>query len=195
MISMMACSGLYAQKEETLAGKGGKIGGFGGPFFTYSQVGNLDGGGAGGGGGMIINGFFLGAFGQGEYFGKIRYDGADYDLGLGYGGLWIGFAAPSYKLIHGLFSLKAGAGAVTMSKRDNDDFDFDDDDFRDAAFVLHPEAGLELNLTHWFRMSGLVGYRSMRKINNIPTFANQDFSDMTLSLTLRFGKFGFSQER
>jgi hypothetical protein len=111
---LLSIPAMQAQVEETLADRGKKPGGFGGPFFLYSTVGERHGGGAGGGGGFVIDNFFIGVFGQGETFGKISYTDEDYYLSLGYGGLWLGYTVPSHKLVHVFGSMKIGGGGVIL---------------------------------------------------------------------------------
>ncbi len=63
-------------------------------------------------------------------------------------------------------TLKIGAGGAVLS-RDGDDHEVD---YEDEAFLLHPEAGLELNVAHWFRIAALGGYRFVNGANDLPTF-------------------------
>lgn len=174
-------------EEETLSGAAARLGGFGGPMFCYSMVGDMHGGGAGGGGAFVINDFFIGAFGQGETFGKMKIENQDYYLSLGYGGLWLGYVSPSHKLLHFYGSLKiAGGGAVLTETEGDHEVEYDDD-----AFVIHPEAGVELNVAHWFRLAAVGGYRFMNEIKDIPTLEGNDFERTTFSLVMRFGGFGY----
>ena len=180
------------QVQETVYGSARIKGGFGGPFFLYSTVAEMNGGGAGGGGGFIVNNFFIGGFGQGETFGRVDYNAQEYQLSIGYGGFWIGYVIPSHKLMHLYTSLKIGWGGAVLSEYHRGDFSFDHDiQYDDAAFVIHPEAGVELNVTHWFRMAAVGGYRFMNGVNDLPTFSSDDFDSPSLSLVMRFGGFGY----
>lgn len=185
----LAATMALGQREETLA-SGAKIkGAFGGPFFTYGQVDGNSGGGAGGGGAFILNDFFIGGFGLGETFGSRRYNNRNYDVTLGYGGFWLGYVYPSYKVVHLYSSLKIGWGSAALRRRDNDPFD--NDDIRDGVFVLSPEIGVEVNILHWFRAGFTGGYRLVSGLNTLPGFASQDYNSPTFALTLRFGGFGY----
>ena len=178
-----------AQKEETLAGSARVKGGFGAPFFTFSQADDNAGFGGGGGGAFIINDFFIGGFGEGASFGNRRYNNRNYDLSLGYGGFWLGYTYPSHKLIHLYSSLKIGWGNASQLRADDDPFD--GDQINDHIFALHPELGAEINLVHWFRLGFTAGFRLVGGVGSLPTVRSGDFNSPTLGITLRFGKFGY----
>lgn len=189
---VLACFGTaICQKEETLASSSRVKGGFGSPFFTFSQASEENGVGAGIGGAFIVNDFFIGAATQGESFGLRRYQGRDYNLALTYGGFWLGYAYPSHKLVHLFTSMKVGWGdaALIQSKHEP----FDPNTIRDNVFVLSPEIGAEVNLLHWFRLCLTVGYRSVNGVNTLPTVNRSDFNGATFGITMRFGGFGYSK--
>ncbi|HLF63502.1 MAG TPA: hypothetical protein VI603_07110 [Saprospiraceae bacterium] len=189
MLILLVPGILPAQTEETLTGDARIKGGFGGPFFLYSTVGEMHGRGAGGGGGFIIDKFFIGGFGQGETFGKIDVDDQDYYVSIGYGGLWFGYVAPSNKLLHLLATMKIGWGEAFLSENRDDH----STDYNDGAFVIQPEVGIELNVAHWFRIAGQAGYRFMNGVNDIPTLQSNDFDSPSFALVLRFGAFGYDR--
>lgn len=186
---LYTAAGLIAQKEETLSGGARVKGGFGGPFFIYSNADGKSGGGGGGGGAFIINDFFIGGFGQGETFGQRAISSGRYTVGLGFGGFWLGYVNSSYKVAHLYTSLKIGWGSANLQRDDNDPFN--GNDYSDAVFVAHPEIGLELNVVHWFRVAFTGGYRLVNGVDTLPGFASGDFNSPTLGLTLRFGAFGY----
>jgi hypothetical protein len=184
---------LGAQTEEqTLFKKATAVGGFGGPTFSYGKIAGRHGYGAGGGGGVVLDNFFLGAHGQSEMFDIQGLNPNFGTLALGYGGLWLGYTAPTRKAVHLFGSLKVGGGAVGYSSgRWWDDFDDTEfDDFDDVIFVLTPEAGVELNLFHWFRLAGTVGYRFVDGYRGVPGLRQQDLNAPVWGLTMRFGWFG-----
>lgn len=179
---------LIAQQQETLFNNARVTGGFGGPIFSLSNTDGQTGFGAGGGGGVVFNQFYAGLFGMGETFGPIYTDNKH--LALGYGGLWLGYTVPTHKLVHLSASLKIGGGATGVTDF-HDDWDFDDhNDWPDAVFVAVPEAGLELNVARWFRISGTVGYRWVEGFEGWSTYGKNDLNAPIYSLTLRFGGFG-----
>ncbi len=180
---------VFAQKEETLAGSAHIKGGFGGPYFIFSQADGANGYGAGGGGGFIINDFFFGGFGEGQSFGRRRYNNRDYDLNLGYGGIWLGYTYRGYKVIHLYSSAKIGWGSASLQRNDGDPFN--GNDINDSVFAIAPEVGAEANLLHWFRLGATVGYRFVNGLNTLPGFSSGDFNSPTFALTLRFGAFGY----
>ncbi len=184
---MLFSSSLFAQiQDETLFRNARIRGGFGGPIFSYSQVNGKTGYGSGGGGGVVFDRLFLGLFGMGEVFDtpKIGQD----QLAIGYGGLWTGYVVPSHRLLHLYTSVKIGGGAVgTTDFEDNWDFE---DDWHDAVLVVVPEAGLELNLARWWRVSGSVGYRFVNGLESNTLVGKKDLNAPVFALTMRFGWFG-----
>ncbi|MCC7464949.1 MAG: hypothetical protein IT261_01690 [Saprospiraceae bacterium] len=186
---------LAAQSEQTLFQKAKIRGGFGGPIFSYGQVKGNHGFGAGGGGGLVINQAMIGAFGQGEMFTIPKADGIDGAIALGYGGLWLGYSVPTQKAIHGFASMKVGVGGVGVTNRydwwDEDDLDFNDYDR--AVLVLMPEVGVELNLFHWMRLAGTVGYRFVDGFEGGLGLGKKDLNAPVFGLTMRFGWFGHKE--
>lgn len=178
----------FSQREETLANSSGIKGGFGGPFFLFSTADGNAGGGAGGGGAFIINDFFIGGYGQGESFGRRRYNNRNYDVTLGSGGFWLGYAYPSHKVLHIYTSLKLGWGTAALRRPGGDNFE---DDITDGVFMVAPEVGAEVNLLHWFRLAFSGGYRVVGGLHGLPGFSTNDFNSPTLAITLRFGGFGY----
>jgi hypothetical protein len=140
----------------------------------------------GGGGGLLINSFFLGAYGMGslDFEELLSQDGAIDQIELGHGGLWLGFSVPTHKLLHFYGSTRVGWGALDIRTR-NAVFDE-----LDQVFVVTPEAGIELNVTRWFKLAGTVGYRYLEGINAGSSYTNDDFRGAFAGVTLRFGSFG-----
>ncbi len=141
----------------------------------------------GGGFGFVIGDFFLGAYGLGTN-GKRRFHFED-EMEFGQGGFWAGFAFPQYKAVHGFASLKGGWGALNL------EIDHDDLFYEDAFFAWTPEAGLEVNVFRFFRVSGSVGYRFMKGLNSTPSVNLEPYEGLTASLNLRIGWFGRQSRR
>jgi hypothetical protein len=177
--------------ENTLAGKARIKGGFGGPFFGYSQIENHTGFGGGGGGAFIINDFFLGGFGQGAAYGQHKVAGLNYDLSLGQGGFWLGYVWPSKRLVHGFGSFKFGFGKAMLNRHHHDGEPFGGNDLQDNVLVMTPELGVEINIAHWVRLAVTGGYRWVDGVDKLPYFKNTDFRSPVLGMTLRFGNFGY----
>lgn len=175
----------FAQEQETLFKNAHLRGGFGGPIFTWSQHNGKTGYGVGGGGGLVFDRLFIGAFGQGETFDAPKI--GEKQLTMGYGGLWVGYTYPSHKLLHLYSSVKVGGGSVALTDF-RDDWEFEDD-WLDAVLVVTPEAGLELNISRWMRLSGSLGYRFVNGFNGWESYGKKDLNALTYGLTLRFGWF------
>ncbi len=175
----------YGQEDQTLL-KGARIrGGFGGPTWVFSRAVGDAGWGVGGGGGVIIGSLFIGGFGQGETFGRRVVQGREHQFSLGYGGLWLGVAYPSHRLVHLYGSLKLGVGGVSLLPRQGGG-----EGFNDSVALITPEVGAEVNITKWFRLVGHVGHRWVAGLDGLGPYANsEDFNSVVWGLTLRFGSF------
>lgn len=183
---MLSTSCLFAQQTtETLFQKAHVRGGFGGPIFSISQANNQTGFGSGGGGGVVFDRLFVGLFGMGEVFDAPKI--GQKQPALGYGGLWMGYTIPSHKLLHLYTSVKIGGGAIGTTDFD-DHWEFEDH-WPDAVLVVTPEAGLELNVARWFRMSGTVGYRFVNGFDGAGNLGKRDLNAPTYAINFRFGWF------
>lgn len=161
-------------------------GGFGGPFWVSSRGAGDVGQGAGGGGGVVAGHFFIGGFGQGEVFGRRFVQGVEHEFSLGLGGLWLGVAYPTHRVIHPYSSFKLGWGAISLVPREQSSTR----GFNDPVFAVVPEVGVELNVLKWFRLAGQVGYRWVSGIQGLGGYALPgDFDSLTWGITLRFGSF------
>jgi len=186
---------VHAQEDEsTLAGKVRVSGGFGGPFFGYSQIENHTGFGGGGGGAVIINDFFFGGFGQGDTYGQHKVAGLNYDLSLGQGGFWLGYVWPSKRLVHGFGSFKLGFGEAQLDRNQLEGEPVGGSDYEDKVLSMTPELGVEINIAHWVRLAVTGGYRWVNGIDKLPYYIDSDFRSPVLGMTLRFGNFGYKKK-
>ncbi|HMX41605.1 MAG TPA: hypothetical protein PK971_03975 [Saprospiraceae bacterium] len=185
LLALAACPLFAQQPEQTLFRRDRLRGGFGGPIFTCGLSSERNSYGAGGGGGLVFDRVFVGLFGMGDVF-DVPKIGRD-QFALGYGGLWLGYVFPSHKVIHLYTSAKVGGGTVGYTDFD-DHWDFEDH-WNDAVLVMTPEAGLELNITRWFRLSGSVGYRWVNGFEGNTLVSKNDLNAPYTALTLRFGWF------
>lgn len=195
-ICCMGVLTLHAQSEQTLFNKTKVRGGFGGPTFTFGKIKGNRGFGAGGGGGLVFNQTMIGGFGHGEIFAIDRPNESDASLALGYGGLWLGYSIPTQKAVHGFASIKIGGGGVGISENANwweEDPEFDGYDR--AVLVLMPEAGIELNVFHWMRIAGTVGYRYVDGFQGALGLDSKAFNAPVFGLTMRFGWFGHNKSQ
>ena len=179
------------QQQETLFENTRVRGGFGGPIFAWSHTNGHTGYGAGGGGGVVFDQFFIGLFGMGETFDNPVI--GEPQLATGYGGLWLGFTIPSHKIFHLYTSVKIAGGSVGVTNFE-DDWDYEDN-WDDVIFVAIPEAGVELNIARWMRMSGSVGYRFVDGFEGWGTYGKKDLNAPVYNLTLRFGWFSGKENK
>ena len=179
--------GMLQAQHETLFSKARVVGGFGGPLLEFGNIKGDFQTSVGGGGGVIIDNFFIGAYGIGSVEG-LHHDirNSDFQMDLAHGGLWFGYTPQSFSVFHPYFSTKVGWGFADLrERRFGPNFTTGD-----GIFVLTPEAGLELNLTKFFRLVGTVGYRWVTDVDQLEDFSNKDFRSVTGQLTFRFGWFG-----
>lgn len=183
---LMVSTCLMAQRDRTLFNTSTRVGGFGGLIFEFSELGD----GAdfetanGGGGGLILGDFFLGGYGIDNINLREVIDTETANIDMGHGGLWFGVVPLQQYTLHPYASLRVGWGAA--------DITIDGDRFssNDRFFVIHPEAGLELNVFRWFRIAGTAGYQWFNGLDEDPQFEALDLDNFRVGLTLRFGGFG-----
>ncbi len=187
-IAAFCWAGFLAAQHQTLLGRSPLNGAFGAPMYEYGiEDGIL--GAVGGGGGLVFRNFFVGAYGVGssDAFDELINNGDINNMSLAHGGIWLGYTPGSYNVFHPYFSARGGWGVI--------DIDFDDPNqvFNDLdqVFVLTPEAGIELNVTRWFRINGTVGYRVITGVNDAnPPSVTDNLQGLVGGVTLRFGWFG-----
>jgi len=179
----------YNQRHETLFNRTHVVGAFGGPIFEYSNFGDNFDVSAGGGGGLVIDNFFIGAYGLGAVDNSILKN--DWEkLEIGHGGLWVGYTLNQFKLVHLYSSVKVGWGGLKI------EFSDEDFDYQDAIFVLTPELGAELNVFRFFKIGFSGGYRFVDGIDpSLSGYEEGDFDNFVGTLTLRFGIFGNPRKR
>ncbi|HKJ30885.1 MAG TPA: hypothetical protein VKA34_03615 [Balneolales bacterium] len=189
---LMTALPVYAQQEETLFSGGIDHGGFGGPVVSLSSVGGETALFAGGRGGWILKlsqerSFIIGGGGYGLVT-DIKADnfvrnGQQLYLSIGYGGIEFEYVYKSNKLIHFSGQALIGGGGVSYRFKDQEDT-FDTDSF----FVFEPGVNVILNITHFFRMGGGIGYRFISG-SELPGATDSDLSSWAAVLTFKFGKF------
>ena len=149
----------YAQ-HETLFDDFSSFGAFGGPIVEISSINGDVGADVGGGGALVLDDLFIGGYGMGTSYPEITLEeevGGElqnvvYDIRFKHGGLWFGYTPKQSKVWHPYGSLKVGWGKARLLR---EDFDMPSD----RIFVLTPEAGMEVNLTRFFKLGFTVGYR------------------------------------
>jgi len=179
--------GLYLplSAQETLINHHIRVGGFGAPIIELSDLDGTFGASFGAGGGVMIEHFFIGAYGLGSTHSILAdIDADEYDVTLAHGGIWTGFDLTPWKLIHVTTSFRAGWGVLLFGL----DNDFGDYDFDDHIFTLTPELGIEVNVTRFFKIAATCGYRWIRDVDVIP-FEGDEFDSFTGSLVFKIGDF------
>jgi hypothetical protein len=178
-----------------------QVSGFGGFFTKFSAVEGAFAVFNGGGGAVLLNQtFFIGGSGSG-LSSKISRNDHPFDsemyLGLGYGGLWLGYIHDSHKLLHWGFSTKVCGGAAYLE----DDFHVGENATgEDIIFVLEPQLEVELNVVKWFKINTGLGYRLVAGVDDKTYtseatgkerqyYTSQDLSAPEFSISLLFGGF------
>ena len=197
LLTLALAAPSFAQ-EQTLINGPIESGGFGGPVVKFSQVSNKFAVFAGGYGGWLINhSFLIGGGGYGlvnnidaspaaqAYFGTTE----DLRTQFGYGGLILEYIGAPDNLIHYTVSTLIGGGGVDYAyKYDLFNSNYDNMGHASACFVLEPSAGLELNITKFFRINAGASYRLVRG-TDLPGITDTDLSALSGYLTFKFGKF------
>jgi len=181
---------------QTLAGKNGHHGGFGGISFRASEFNGKD---------IILTGFRAGwiinralAIGFEGYgiIPTVEYENIDPDISLrsrsvgGYGGMFLEPIIFSNKVVHVTFPVAGGAGWLGYIVDWEQNYNFYPNDLLDddVFWYLEPGAALELNVARNFRINMGASYRFTKdlRLMSTPTSA---FDAWNYFLTLKFGRF------
>jgi len=201
-----------SQEYKTIFGKGIESGGFGAPEFKVSQVNNKTSLLFGGKGGWIINHkFVIGGAGYGmtskntfdytedleDLDGNMVFDSTrTLNLSMGYGGVYLEFIMLPKKLFHLTFPLLIGSGGSDISAKTYYDANtVDPEDWTQyeqiestGFFILEPGVNVQLNMTKFMRLDLGVSYRFITG-TDLQRLSNNDLSDFSFNLALKFGKF------
>ena len=188
LISFLVVVSVKAQEDNTLfnSTRDFTVSGFGGPIFSAMPVNNSYGLAFGGGGGVVINNFFIGGFGIGNYVDNsiLEVNQTAYDVDIAYGGLWFGYSIKDEWLVHPFVSLRSGFGGVELYETTNDDVEL----MRENMVVLTPEIGVEVNIFQQLKLSTTFGYRWLSNFDN-NLLRSEDYTGVIGSIALRFGGF------
>ncbi|HEY9167729.1 MAG TPA: hypothetical protein VIS48_16365 [Candidatus Kryptonia bacterium] len=192
-ISMSACA-----QEQTLISGPIESGGYGGPAVRFSTIDNHFAVMVGGYGGWLINHtFLLGGGGYGlvnsisaPQAATLYYSaGQDFRFNFGYGGLFLEYIGAPDNLFHFSISTLIGAGGVGYGYWNNySNSLWGISSPTSAFFVLEPGAGVELNITPFFRLNAGGSYRLVRG-SDLVGITDSELSDLSIYLTFKFGKF------
>ncbi len=164
---------LVAQKDETLIGKTGlHLSGIWGGSNIGLSFGDNNHGMAGGFFGLEFNKALSVGYASYNSTESTTYTGK---FDLDYGGLLLGYAYKSHKVIHPRASFLIGSGKL-KPKGDQDD----------TIFVVQPSVGAEVNVFRWFRMGLEGGYRFVSN-TSLPQPDDEDVSSAFVQLSFRFG--------
>ena len=184
---------LFGQSDQTLFNDVKRVGAFGGPIFEYSSLDEDLETATGGGGAFVLDDFFLGGYGIGDVeFNKEGMNGVvktNERVKFKHGGFWIGYVPMQHKVIHPYASVRMGWGKARYLETETVGGG-ELQDLKDNIFVLSPEAGIELNVFSFFRVSATATYRLVNGVDDVPNYSNSDLSSFGAVLTLRFGGFG-----
>ena len=195
-ILMISLAYLHAQEIQTIF-KPGRSGGFGAITNSFSTIGGKYANLVGFYGGWYVNSkFLIGISGkaitndlpvQPEYSTNPFVNNS---YAFGQFGLVTEYIVASNKVFHVGFHLFTGAGFTGQYERFNWDgnssghSDFNEDFFT----VVEPGVLIELNLMKWMRFSPGISYRAAFG-SNTPGLSDNDLSNLSYNLTLKFGKF------
>ena len=150
-------------------------------------------------GGVIINRhYFLGLAGYGlvtesKFTGDVPGFDTPKELNLygGYGGLMIGGIIAPKQIVHVTIPVILGVGTLYVSDEDffNNSIDTDFTIDQTTFFVIEPGLTIEANITPSFRIGLGATYRLARGINLNQQLTDDDFSQFSGLLSLRFGRF------
>jgi hypothetical protein len=179
----------HAQQTETLFSGDVTHGGFGGPVVKLGSVADGTAIWVGGRGGWIIsfdrnNAISLGGGGYGLVTNHRSSIDPDLYALAGYGGFEVEYTNQSYRVVHLTISSLIGGGGLMLRERDFEEVEDDVDSF----FVFEPGASLEVNVTHFFRITAGVSYRMTSGIGRFG-FSDSDFSGFNGVVSFKFGKF------
>lgn len=110
------------------------------------------------------------------------------NLGVGYSGLSVEYTILPDKPVHILINTMIGMGLVSFIRNYDEPYNPDKDELHSIITVLEPGAGLEFNVTDYFRIMLGASYRLVDGVI-LKNLKNDDFGGITATLALRFGRF------
>lgn len=146
----------------------------------------------GGRGGMIINDTLViggGGYGFTRSL-KREINGEIYELGIGYGGMFLEYHLFPKSLIHFSIGVLGGVGGLQYwQEGEDDEFDDEDKDYpSDVFWVVEPELNAYINITRFCRLGIGASYRYIDDID-LEGVAEKGFRRMSATLTASFGWF------
>lgn len=164
------------------------ISGFGAMMLEFSSIeGNASISSGGGGAVLFNNSFFAGGYGLSLANQTKKYiSGNAMEVEFTHGGLYAGYAFFPHKMIHFGLSSRLGWGILRFNPENA--YISSLSPSSDHVFVWTPQAEVEMNIAHWFKVNAGIGYRSVAGMNNA-YYIGRDFSGPALTLSFLFGWF------
>lgn len=166
-----------AQRTETVFGRGGLqfSGVWGAWSYNYSSYNDDFVYVRGGYGGLEFNRTVLIGYAGYSFRDEAEVDDFNQTFDLNYNGLYLAVYPNSRKVVHPRFAVIIGGGETRF-----------EDGRDDNVFIVQPSAGLEVNVTKWFKLGLEGGYRFVTN-NDIPEVEDGDLSAPFGQLNLKFG--------
>jgi hypothetical protein len=171
---------LFAQKEQTLLnGRGLRLtGAWGGSQLGATDLnGDLTGMRTGFGGIELNKNWFVGYLvaktDENRRFDEVN--GSNFKLD--YHGLMLGVHPMSYRTVHPTISVTAGRGRLGFVNNTTE---------ADRIYLVQPQAGLEINVTRWFRLGLEGGYRFLID-SDLPDLSDETLSGAYGQMSFKFG--------
>lgn len=186
ILSFATLTAAYGQRPDVLIGNDYEsISGFGGVFISLASIDGQVMPYTGGGGAVLLdNTFYFGGYGLGLSGDlSVEVAGTEYDVNFNHGGFMLGYNIEPSKLVHFGVSSKIGWGSIDYrSKNDLTN------DTNDQVFILYPQAEVEFNMTHWFKLNVGVGYQQVLGVDDF-FYKQSDVSSPAASISFLFGWF------
>ncbi len=182
--SLMLCTSLFGQRQETLFRDGfGLTGIWGGPKYNFSY---FDEDFAYVRGGTLAfefgNTLLIGWSGT-NFKDEIELEGINRDFKLDYHNFMLNFTPNAYRAVHPIMGIQIGGGKLK----------FDSINESERVFIVQPSAGIEFNLFKWMRLGAKGGYRFVSDVDTVG-LENSDVSSPFFQFNLKFG-FSWGRER
>ena len=180
IFSLFFCSFYGQEKIQSVFSSIGKLsGGYGSPYLKKFYSKNGEGLFVGGKGAFIFNrSFSFGGFG-GTVIGNIERE--DYNLGMGFGGIYgenIFFVSSP---VHVSIATYIGLGGFGGKKND-------EDKIYNFGVTLEPELNIEINLTYFLILAVGGSYQFVfTQFEKI--LKSDDFNGLNISIAFKFGRF------
>ena len=186
ILSFATLTTAFGQRPDVLIGNDYEsISGFGGVFITLASLDGQVMPYTGGGGAVLLdNTFYFGGYGLGLSGDQsVTVQGNEYDVDISHGGFMLGYNIKPSKLAHIGISSKLGWGSIDYRARDDANSNVDD-----QIFVIFPQAEVEFNMTHWFKLNVGVGYQQVIGVDDFH-YKQSEVSSPAASISFLFGWF------